>query len=135
MVRTCPAAGLHPHTVGMPYRSPTGAWPVDVGEVVTLSESAVYDAQMCFVGHNPRQCGEHRTVGDHRAWCHDCSEWCYPTQPCRSCLLAKEFICDECGAYLGSLSGYGPDAAVTLSFTCQDCSAVNEWSSTDGIEP
>jgi hypothetical protein len=25
---------------------------------------------------------EHRTVGGHRAWCHDCGEWCYPSAPC-----------------------------------------------------
>lgn len=25
---------------------------------------------------------EHRTVGDYRAWCHDCGEWCYPSAPC-----------------------------------------------------
>lgn len=31
-----------------------------------------------FYGHQPRECGEHRTVGPHRAWCHDCGEWCYP---------------------------------------------------------
>lgn len=30
-----------------------------------------------FEGHQPRECGEHRTVGPHRAWCYDCSEWCY----------------------------------------------------------
>lgn len=31
-----------------------------------------------FEGHLPRLCGEHRTVGPHRAWCFDCHEWCYP---------------------------------------------------------
>lgn len=25
---------------------------------------------------------EHRTVGDYRAWCYDCGEWCYPSAPC-----------------------------------------------------
>ncbi len=38
-----------------------------------------------FHGHTPRRCGEHRTVGSHRAWCHDCGEWCYPSAPCRGC--------------------------------------------------
>ncbi len=32
-----------------------------------------------FEGHHPRACGEHRTVGKHRAWCYDCREWCYPS--------------------------------------------------------
>jgi hypothetical protein len=30
-----------------------------------------------FAGWSPRDCGDHRTVGDHRAWCFDCGEWCY----------------------------------------------------------
>ena len=40
-----------------------------------------------FEGHPGRECGEHRTVGSHRAWCHDCSEWCYPASPCKGCEL------------------------------------------------
>lgn len=35
-------------------------------------------AEPNFEGHEPRGCGEHRTAGAHRAWCYDCSEWCYP---------------------------------------------------------
>lgn len=38
-----------------------------------------------FEGFEPRECGEHRTVGDYRAWCHDDTEWCYPSSPCRGC--------------------------------------------------
>ena len=35
-----------------------------------------------FTGHiEPEQ---HRTVGSHRAWCHACSEWCYPAME-RAC--------------------------------------------------
>lgn len=30
------------------------------------------------VGHQPRACREHRTVGSHRAWCFTCNEWCHP---------------------------------------------------------
>lgn len=37
-----------------------------------------------FYGHEKRDCGEHRTVG-HRAWCFECSEWCYPRIPCKGC--------------------------------------------------
>jgi len=31
--------------------------------------------------------GEHRTVGSHRAWCYECSEWCYRAEGmhCRHC--------------------------------------------------
>lgn len=39
-----------------------------------------------FVGHENRECGEHRTTGP-RAWCFDCSEWCYPAIPCKGCEL------------------------------------------------
>jgi hypothetical protein len=40
-----------------------------------------------WTGHPGRNCGEHRTVGPHRAWCHDCREWCYPDVPCAHCEL------------------------------------------------
>ena len=42
-----------------------------------------------FEGHQPRECGEHRTVGPHRAWCHDCQEWCYPDGPCVRCEILR----------------------------------------------
>lgn len=40
-----------------------------------------------FHGHWPRECGEHRTVGEQRAWCYDCTEWCYPRidAACKGC--------------------------------------------------
>lgn len=41
-----------------------------------------------FHGHEGRECGEHRTTGQ-RAWCHDCSEWCYPELPCKGCELPQ----------------------------------------------
>ena len=40
-----------------------------------------------FHGHDERECGDHRTVGPHRAWCFDCSEWCYPMAACKGCEL------------------------------------------------
>ncbi len=46
---------------------------------------ALHDDEGRFLGHEPRECGEHRTVGPHRAWCFDCSEWCYPSTPCVRC--------------------------------------------------
>lgn len=48
---------------------------------------AMRDERGYFLGFEPRDCGEHRTVGDYRAWCHDCSEWCYPGAPCARCEL------------------------------------------------
>jgi len=42
-----------------------------------------------FEGHAGRECTEHRTVGEHRAWCHDDHEWCYPQAPCRGCELPQ----------------------------------------------
>lgn len=49
-----------------------------------MTETAVYAADGMFEGHQPRGCGEHRTVGS-RAWCFDCSEWCYPDSGCIRC--------------------------------------------------
>lgn len=45
----------------------------------------MYDDIGNFIGFRNRDCGEHRTVGDYRAWCHDCTEWCYPHMPCVRC--------------------------------------------------
>lgn len=41
-------------------------------------------------GATLRECGEHRTVGPHRAWCFDCTEWCYsrPEAMCKGCRVA-----------------------------------------------
>ena len=44
-------------------------------------------AEAAFEGHPQRECGEHRTVGPHRAWCFADSEWCYPDALCRGCRL------------------------------------------------
>lgn len=41
-----------------------------------------------FLGFADRDCGEHRTVGEHRAWCFDCHEWCSATSPCVRCEIA-----------------------------------------------
>jgi hypothetical protein len=41
-----------------------------------------------FAGLDGRECGEHRTTG-RRAWCHDCTEWCYPDAPCKGCELPQ----------------------------------------------
>lgn len=45
------------------------------------------DTRPNFEGHAERECGDHRTVGPHRAWCYDCCEWCYPEGACRGCEL------------------------------------------------
>lgn len=46
---------------------------------------SVHDAPLNFEGFMDRDCGEHRTVGSHRAWCYECTEWCYPDAPCKGC--------------------------------------------------
>jgi hypothetical protein len=52
-----------------------------------------------FYGRATRRCGEHRTVGPHRAWCLDCAEWCSPAISCGGC--SKEvLIYDELDKYL-----------------------------------
>ena len=44
-----------------------------------------------FEGYEPRECGEHRTVGTHRAWCFECNEWCYSggDGACKGCRPAR----------------------------------------------
>lgn len=46
---------------------------------------AEFDVEGRFYGYTPRECGSHRTVGRHRAWCFDCSEWCYSNGVDRAC--------------------------------------------------
>lgn len=58
-----------------------------------------------FEGHEPRYCGEHRTVGPHRAWCWQCTEWCYPEQLCARCELARR---DAARAAVPVLRGEDP---------------------------
>lgn len=55
-------------------------------DIVTMNpvSAPIVDENECFHGFQARDCGEHRTVGT-RAWCHDCSEWCYPSTPCARC--------------------------------------------------
>lgn len=50
------------------------------------------DTHGSFYGFESRDCGEHRTVGPHRAWCFDCSEWCYPGAPCQRCHGVSDVI-------------------------------------------
>jgi hypothetical protein len=51
-------------------------------------ESSAVFARLDFTGHAGRECGEHRSTGP-RAWCHDCSEWCYRDSPCKGCELPQ----------------------------------------------
>ena len=41
-----------------------------------------------FEGYEPRECGEHRTLG-YRAWCYECQEYCYPEldMACKGCRI------------------------------------------------
>lgn len=43
------------------------------------------EPEVNFEGFTGRGCGDHRTVGPHRAWCFDCGEWCSPDMPCKGC--------------------------------------------------
>jgi hypothetical protein len=47
--------------------------------------TALFDAEGNFEGFEPRACGEHRTVGPHRAWCFTDRCWCYPDDLCPGC--------------------------------------------------
>lgn len=69
--------------------------------------SGIDEAVANFHGHEPRECGEHRTVGPHRAWCFDCQEWCYPSEPCVRCMNPDALRAerDEARAQAAALRG------------------------------
>lgn len=69
-------------------------------------------AEPDFEGHDDRRCGEHRTVGSHRAWCHDCGEWCYPESACPGCLPFVG-VCVICSSNVYHDGGHFPLAAGT----------------------
>jgi hypothetical protein len=48
-------------------------------------QTARFDENGDFIGHEPRGCGEHHTAGAYRAWCVDCKEWCHPDVGCIRC--------------------------------------------------
>lgn len=48
------------------------------------------DGEPCFQGWTGSDC-EHRTVGEHRAWCYDCTEWCYPVGDA-ACARCREAV-------------------------------------------
>ena len=78
-----------------------------------------------FEGHEGRECGEHRTVGSHRAWCHDCTEWCYPELPCRGCKIPQlEAALTEANKQLEELRDQG----------CEFCEAAIDDRITDEPE-
>jgi hypothetical protein len=56
------------------------------GFTAEQAAAAVAPSGEHFHGLPGRECGEHRTLGG-RAWCHDCTEYCYPEGPCRGCEL------------------------------------------------
>jgi hypothetical protein len=57
-----------------------------------MTNPGIAPAAPLFEGHQPRRCGAHRTVGPHKAWCHDCRAWCYPDDPCHECGPTHEQI-------------------------------------------
>ena len=69
---------------------------VDVlDEAPTREPATVWDKEGNFLGWEPRECHEHRTVGEHRAWCYDCAEWCSSGCPCVRCergILLRELV-------------------------------------------
>lgn len=63
------------------------AAPVDLAAIKARLTAAepVYDDRGNFLRLADSPCGEHRTVGEHRAWCCSCSEWCYASDGCGGC--------------------------------------------------
>lgn len=73
-----------------------------------------------FEGHESRECGEHRTVGSYRAWCHDCSQWCYPEMPCNGCQIPK------LEAEINKLNAEKAETIEVLSW-CPTTITVDQW--------
>lgn len=67
-------------------------WRPLTGPAGTAPEAAVYDVRGRYFGHQPRDCGNHRTFGSHRAWCGDCRKWCYPHSPCAGCQTTHDRV-------------------------------------------
>lgn len=89
-----------------------------------------HDSEGNFEGYQPRGCGEHRTVGSHRAWCFDCSEWCYPGDPCVRCQLIHSAVIRQ-GMWAPACDPSAVDWTVPLArdpnqVTCPPCLAFCE---------
>lgn len=77
-----------------------------------------------FEGFLTRECTEHRTLGA-RAWCHDCTEYCYPESPCRGCELPQlrarlARLAAAAGAVCAALARTGRLQAIALSAELAD---------------
>jgi hypothetical protein len=59
-----------------------------------MTNANVVDERGYYLSRAERYCAEHRTVGSHRAWCHDCSEWCYPANGAEDVL--ESMACTGC---------------------------------------
>lgn len=68
-------------------------------------------------GSPDRDCAEHRTTGSLRAWCFDCSEWCYADGPaCQGCADGMDRA-DEVGGLLDRIFAEDVDLLKRLQDT------------------
>ena len=74
--------------MGIRYPRCGRSLPCPIHSTPTTPEPAT-DEKPNFEGHQGRDCGEHRTVGPHRAWCLDCTAWCYPQEGCPGCQVPQ----------------------------------------------
>lgn len=86
-----------------------------------------------FLGFEGRNCGDHRTVGSHRAWCFDCTMWCYPSNPCNGCEVPSlETDVQNLEDILGNVWLYIDWRYVTKQLTTEQkerfADAVDAWS-------
>lgn len=75
---------------------------------------------------------EHRTVGPHRAWCHTCGEWRYPSDPCVRC---KPFVPVDWPARFGAAADAAERAREEwIAHTFRDLERVfADWSTTPDV--
>lgn len=81
--------------------------------------------ELNFEGFHDSECGEHRTVGPHRAWCFACGTWCYPDAPCPGCeaprLRAEVEQLRGVAAAAGALLAHLDDATPSAWRICNEC--------------
>jgi hypothetical protein len=85
----CGGSGIEAPALNYDCRFNNARYASPCDDCETLAECAVPavpEEGERWEGFAERECGEHRTLGG-RAWCYDCSAYCYPEAPCPGCEL------------------------------------------------
>lgn len=58
---------------------------IDAGAILPNPPNPVRGFSGRFLHHEPHECGTHRPLSEHRSWCIECHEYCYPYHGCLGC--------------------------------------------------